>query len=145
MDRTANQIDRDATGVPELTCYALNEFAPRLVAARQDRKWMDSFPSQHAYRCLPLSIANSYGWHALCPVPVEIEWNGGPAVIYPRLELLLAIMTMVVMQGWGKNGDAEHRGANQETPEESLPQCPRASFNTNSLFKADGKFQAGIG
>lgn len=39
---------------------------------------MDAFPDRHAYRCLPLSIANGFGWEALCPVPIEIEWNGGP-------------------------------------------------------------------
>jgi hypothetical protein len=30
-----------------------------------------------AYRCLPLTIANSMGWELLCPAPVEAEWNGG--------------------------------------------------------------------
>jgi len=63
-----------------LICYALHDFAPRLVAARPDRQWMDRFPDRHGYRCLPLSIANAHGWHILCPVPIEIEWNGGPAV-----------------------------------------------------------------
>ena len=63
-----------------LTCYALHEFAPKLVAARPLRKWMDEFTDRHPYRCLPLSIANAHGWEALCPAPIEIEWNGGPAV-----------------------------------------------------------------
>ena len=64
----------------KLTCYALHDFAPKLVPARPQRQWMDDFPDRHAYRCLPLSIANAHGWDVLCPVPVEIEWNGGPAV-----------------------------------------------------------------
>ncbi|HEV3178714.1 MAG TPA: DUF6065 family protein, partial [Stellaceae bacterium] len=64
----------------KLTCYALHDFAPKLVAARPQRQWMDDFPDRHAYRCLPLSIANAHGWDVLCPVPVEIEWNGGLAV-----------------------------------------------------------------
>ena len=64
----------------KLTCYALHDFAPKLVAARPQRQWMDDFPDRHAYRCLPLSIANAHGWDVLCPAPVEIEWNGGPAV-----------------------------------------------------------------
>jgi hypothetical protein len=38
---------------------------------------MDDFPDRHAYRCLPLSIANAYGWDILCPVAVAIDWNGG--------------------------------------------------------------------
>jgi hypothetical protein len=64
----------------KLQCYSLNDFAPKLVPARPQRAWMDQFPDRHAYRCLPLSIANSHGWEALCPVPIEIAWNGGPTV-----------------------------------------------------------------
>ena len=64
----------------KLTCYALHDFAPKLVAARPQRQWMDDFPDRHAYRCLPLSIANAHGWDVLCPAPIEIEWNGGPTV-----------------------------------------------------------------
>ena len=64
----------------KLTCYALHEFAPKLVAARPQRQWMDEFTDRHPYRCLPLSIANAHGWEALCPRPIEIEWNGGPSV-----------------------------------------------------------------
>jgi hypothetical protein len=40
---------------------------------------MDAFTNSHAYRCLPLTIANSHGWDILNPLSVEITWNGGPA------------------------------------------------------------------
>ena len=63
-----------------LTCYALHDFSPKLVASQPQRQWMSDFPDRHAYRCLPLSIANAHGWDVLCPVPIEIEWNGGPTV-----------------------------------------------------------------
>lgn len=63
----------------KLICYALHDFAPKLIAAPSQRQWMDDFPDRHAYRCLPLSIANAHGWEVLCPAPIEIEWNGGPA------------------------------------------------------------------
>jgi hypothetical protein len=62
----------------KLTCYATDEFAPKIVAARPEREWMDEFTNRHAYRCLPLTIANTHGWEVLCPVPIEIAWNGGP-------------------------------------------------------------------
>lgn len=39
---------------------------------------MDEFPARHAYRCLPLTIANAHGWDILCPFGVSLEWNGGP-------------------------------------------------------------------
>jgi len=65
---------------PKLVCYAVNDFVPKIVAANPERKWMDEQPHRHPYRCLPLSIANAYGWHLLCPVPIEIEWNGNPGL-----------------------------------------------------------------
>jgi hypothetical protein len=64
----------------KLKCYAFHEFPPKLVPARPHRQWMDAFNDRHPYRCLPLSIANANGWEVLCPVPIDIEWNGGPAV-----------------------------------------------------------------
>jgi hypothetical protein len=65
---------------PTLTLYALDDFAPKIVAASPERAWMDAQPNRHPYRCLPLAIANAYGWHLLCPVPIEIEWNGNPGI-----------------------------------------------------------------
>src|SRR5579872_6951255 len=59
--------------------HALTDYAPQVRSARAKRKWMDDFPDRHAYRCLPLSIANAFGWEVLCPIPVEIRWNGGMA------------------------------------------------------------------
>lgn len=64
----------------KLKCYALHEFPASLAPAPAQRRWMDAFPDRHPYRCLPLSIANASGWQLLCPVPIEIEWNGAPAV-----------------------------------------------------------------
>ncbi len=41
---------------------------------------MDVFTDRHAYRCLPLSIANTHGWEMLVPAAFEVEWNGGPNI-----------------------------------------------------------------
>ena len=60
--------------------HALTEHPPEVRPARAKRQWMDDFPDRHAYRCLPLSIANASGWEVLCPIPLEIRWNGGMAV-----------------------------------------------------------------
>jgi hypothetical protein len=38
------------------------------------RHWMDELP--HAYKCLPLVIANQWGWQILCPTDVTVTWNG---------------------------------------------------------------------
>lgn len=63
----------------QLICYALWPDSPRLVPAPPTRRWMDQFPDRHAYRCLPLTIANTHGWEILSPCSFEIRWNGGPA------------------------------------------------------------------
>jgi proline-specific peptidase len=39
---------------------------------------MDASPSRHPYRCLPLSMANVYGWTLLSPASFSVHWNGGP-------------------------------------------------------------------
>ncbi len=43
---------------------------------RPTRDWMDATPGQYAYRCIPLSAANTMGWEILNPVDVELRWSG---------------------------------------------------------------------
>jgi hypothetical protein len=62
----------------ELTCYLYPGWQPRIRAASSRRAWMDATPESFAYRCLPLSIANSHGWEVLSPCGFEAMWNGGP-------------------------------------------------------------------
>ncbi len=38
---------------------------------------MDATEDRFAYRCLPLTIANSMGWELLMPFAIAAEWNGG--------------------------------------------------------------------
>lgn len=40
------------------------------------RHWMDRAPS--AYQCLPLVVANQWGWQILCPTEVHVTWDGSP-------------------------------------------------------------------
>jgi hypothetical protein len=61
----------------KLECYALIPEPPALVPARTTRKWMDETGDRFAYRCLPLNIANGYGWEILSPYSFSILWNGG--------------------------------------------------------------------
>jgi hypothetical protein len=39
---------------------------------------MDELP--HAYKCLPLVVANQWGWQILCPTDVTVTWNGTPGL-----------------------------------------------------------------
>ncbi len=63
-----------------LTCYRIHDPAPRIVPAQSTRSWMDDSDQRFAYRCLPLTIANSMGWEVLCPAHINAEWNGGADV-----------------------------------------------------------------
>src|SRR5437867_3483440 len=60
----------------KLRCYALKADPPTLRAAPTTRAWMDRVPDNHAYRCLPLDIANTHGWEILSPCAFSVEWNG---------------------------------------------------------------------
>lgn len=62
----------------KLECYKLHNSAPKLVPGRAHRAWMDEFPERFAYRCLPLTMANTTGWELLCPMDFTVDWNGGP-------------------------------------------------------------------
>jgi hypothetical protein len=44
--------------------------------APRQRDWMDATPSHHAYRCLPLTIANQMGWWIYNPVGFTALWRG---------------------------------------------------------------------
>jgi hypothetical protein len=39
------------------------------------REWMD-VNNGHAYKCLPLNVANGFGWNILCPITFDATWNG---------------------------------------------------------------------
>ena len=45
-----------------------------LRTAPPRRRWMDEHP--HAYHCLPLVVANQWGWQVTCPTDVRVAWDG---------------------------------------------------------------------
>ncbi|MGO9267226.1 MAG: DUF6065 family protein [Candidatus Binataceae bacterium] len=61
-----------------LEAFTLSEEPQPLIPAPVERDWMDTGIARHAYRCLPLTIANTYGWQLLLPADVTASWNGGP-------------------------------------------------------------------
>jgi hypothetical protein len=62
---------------PELTCYRLKDDAPAIIPARLERDWMDATDQRFAYRCTPVSIANSSGWELIMPFSIEATYFGG--------------------------------------------------------------------
>lgn len=59
-------------------CYQLEERVPEIVPAGFKRAWMDETKNHSAYRCTPMTIANSSGWEILLPRSFTVHWNGGP-------------------------------------------------------------------
>jgi Family of unknown function (DUF6065)/Stf0 sulphotransferase len=49
---------------------------PSLASGRPGRVWMDRTPKRFAYRCLPMVIANQWGWMITAGQRVEAIWNG---------------------------------------------------------------------
>lgn len=62
----------------KLIAYPTMVNPPKLVPAPAKRDWMDDSNNKNPYRCLPLSMANSWGWHLLSQGHFIAEWNGGP-------------------------------------------------------------------
>jgi len=61
----------------KIIAYPTVAHPPKLRPAPSGRAWMDALPEAYAYRCLPLTMANAYGWEICSPVAFEAVWNGG--------------------------------------------------------------------
>lgn len=61
----------------DLICFKYDGWQPRIRPGSPKRQWMDDTNERYAYRCLPLTIANSHGWELLSPIAFEARWNGG--------------------------------------------------------------------
>src|SRR4051812_11707686 len=46
----------------------------RLRPSPARRHWMDE--NLHSYQCLPLVMANQWGWQVLCPTDLQVTWTG---------------------------------------------------------------------
>jgi hypothetical protein len=48
-----------------------------IVPTKVKRDWMDNSHDKFAYHCVPLNVANTYGWSVLSPESFSVTWNGG--------------------------------------------------------------------
>jgi hypothetical protein len=54
--------------------YNKEEF--EIVPLKRKRDWMGKTQDAFAYHCMPLNIANEYGWAVLSPAQFTATWNG---------------------------------------------------------------------
>jgi hypothetical protein len=48
----------------------------QIVPLHRKREWMNLTQDSYAYQCMPLNIANDYGWAVLSPTQFTATWNG---------------------------------------------------------------------
>ncbi|MBI3678721.1 MAG: hypothetical protein HY243_19085 [Proteobacteria bacterium] len=81
----------------ELIAFDLSGNTTEIRPAPVERDWMNASRERFAYRCLPLNIANSYGWEILSPGGFKAVWNGRDETeaikIYPKPGELLSAMS----------------------------------------------------
>jgi len=61
----------------QLTTCVLDGHEIDIRPAPMERDWMSESTDRFAYRCLPLNIANSFGWQIHTRWGFEAEWKGG--------------------------------------------------------------------
>lgn len=71
-----------------ITAYQVSPDPPALRKGDRQRTWMDQTPERFAYRCLPLVIANQFGWDVLNPETFVARWNGGRQITDVQVEWL---------------------------------------------------------
>jgi hypothetical protein len=65
---------------PKLVAYLNPGQLVAIEPAPLERDWMNATTQRFAYRCLPLNIANTYGWEILCDAGFTATWNGDKAL-----------------------------------------------------------------
>ena len=69
----------------KLIAYQIyEEDSAPIRAAPRERRWMEDADKKFPYRCLPLVIANQYGWEILSTHHVRASWDGtsGPDALH---------------------------------------------------------------
>ncbi|MBS0549737.1 MAG: hypothetical protein JSR24_18425 [Proteobacteria bacterium] len=92
--------------------------------APRDRQWMDETAEKYAYRCLPLVMANQYGWEILSSQHIKATWDAGAGV---------EAITIEVLAGEGPTMWSSHFGSGILTC--SLPYVFRTPENWNLMVR----------
>lgn len=87
-----------------------HQTSPAINQSRFNRDWMDDTYNKHAYQCLPMTVANVYGWEIVMEEDLVVQWDGGntPPVILSgettssgRVQAISSIIGMIsINMGW---------------------------------------------
>jgi hypothetical protein len=87
-----------------------HQTSPEINQSRFNREWMDNTYNKHAYQCLPMTVANVYGWEIVMEEDLVVQWDGGntPPVILSgeitssgRVQAISSIIGMIsINMGW---------------------------------------------
>jgi hypothetical protein len=62
--------------MPILKAYKRSPYAVNINPLPVQREWMDNTPDKHAYRCYPVTTANTVGWTLSLPYDLSFIWDG---------------------------------------------------------------------
>lgn len=100
--------------MPILNAYKTGPNAFELSPLSVTRDWMDATPEKHAYRCFPVTLANTIGWTLSAKEDISFIWNGTVDTTGDHVKILN-----------GKH--LAYTGRGQAT----------VSFNTGLIFKSE--------
>ena len=60
----------------KLVAHVIDGHRVEIRPAPLERDWMGATDQRYAYRCLPLNIANAYGWEILSSAGFVAIWDG---------------------------------------------------------------------
>jgi hypothetical protein len=69
-----------AFSLMKLVAHVIDGHRVEIRPAPLERGWMDATNQRFAYRCLPLNIANAFGWEILCNAGFNAIWNGNSSI-----------------------------------------------------------------
>jgi hypothetical protein len=100
--------------MPILNAYKTNPNAFDLAPLPVDREWMDKTPDKHAYRCFPVTLANTIGWTVSAKEDISFVWDGIIDTTDSHVKIL-------------KGNNIAYTGRGQGT----------VSFNTGLIFRSE--------
>lgn len=74
--------------MPILKAYKTNPKSLIIEPLSVKRDWMDATPDGHAYRCFPVTMANTVGWTISSPVDISFIWDGKIDTTPDRVKIL---------------------------------------------------------